>query len=154
MRKKGPKPNPRKDTSKDRRAVEKKKVSIPRVPRTRNAGTMTESQFFARIRSAMRQAFRWWKPMMKALEAASRTYQGPSKRVKKEYQCAHCENWFLRRQVEIDHREECGSLSCYDDIATFIQRLTREEIDAYQVLCRGCHSIKTKEYLKNKKVAA
>jgi hypothetical protein len=54
--------------------------------RTRNAGTLTESQYWSKIRSALRNAFRYWKPMMITLEAASRPYRGANKRQKKEYQ--------------------------------------------------------------------
>ncbi len=41
----------------------KRAVKKPRVPRTKNAGTMTESMFWSMIRSALRQKRRWWKPI-------------------------------------------------------------------------------------------
>src|SRR4051812_13859671 len=121
-------PNTRKDTSSKARKAKKIKTTKRKssVPKPRNNGTMTEAQFFARIRSALRQAFRYWKPATQALEAVSRPYKGPNKRQKKEYQCNHCKGWFLRRNVEIDHVIECGKLSCYEDVIVFIQRLTRE----------------------------
>jgi 5-methylcytosine-specific restriction endonuclease McrA len=116
------------------------------VPRTHNAGTMTESQYFSKIRSGLRQTFRWWKPLQKALDLASRPNKSKNKRLKKEYQCAHCKHWFKRADVEVDHIIECGSLSCYEDIVPFIQRLSAEDANAYQVLCKPCHKIKTAEY--------
>jgi hypothetical protein len=72
---------------------------------SRNAGTMTESQYFSKIRSMLRSGFRYWKPMQLALEAASRPSQSTNKRIKKEYQCAKCKKWYKRADVEIDHIE-------------------------------------------------
>lgn len=121
------------------------------VPRTHNANTLTESQYFGKLRGALRQAFRWWKPMQLALDAASRPNKSTNKRLKKEYQCNKCKLWFKRADVEIDHKIECGSLSCYEDIVPFIQRLAAENVNAYQILCKKCHKVKTKEYKdKNK----
>jgi hypothetical protein len=145
--------NIRKDLKYKKKNVTKKKATKSRVEKTRNLNTLTESQYFQKIRSGLRNTFRYWKPMMKALEQACRTYQGSNKRQKKEYQCAHCENWFMRTGVQVDHIEECGSLSCWEDLVPFIQRLTPEDINAFQVLCKPCHSQKTKAYKQSKKAA-
>lgn len=116
------------------------------VPRTRNAETLTESQYFSKIRSALRSCFRYWKPMAIALENSSRKSQSLNKKLKKEYQCAHCSEWFKREDVEIDHVIPAGSLKTYDDIAPFIIRLTTEKISDYQILCKTkCHRIKTND---------
>ena len=114
--------------------------------KTRNGGKLTESAYFSKIRSTLRSGFRYWYPMQQALNKASRPYKGPNKRLKKEFQCNHCKNWFKRADCEIDHIIECGSLRSYEDIVPFIQRLTAESINDYQVLCRSCHKLKTKEY--------
>jgi hypothetical protein len=119
---------------------------------SRNGGTLTESQYFSKIRSILRSGFRYWKPMQIALDAASRPSQSINKRIKKEYQCAKCNNWYKRADVEIDHIEECGSLSNYEDIVPFIQRLTKEEVDAYDILCKPCHKVKTDAFRQSKKV--
>lgn len=124
----------------------KKKSDKPR-----NGGTMTESQYFSKIRSILRNGFRYWKPMQIALESASRPSQSTNKRLKKEYCCNSCHHWFKRADVEIDHIEECGSLKCYEDIVPFIQRLTKEDPESYQILCKSCHKIKTEEYHKLKR---
>ena len=134
-----------------KRIQKKIPVKRSRVAKTRNSGTLTESQYFSKIRSALRNAFRYWKPMQVALEKASRPSQSSNKRIKKEYQCNHCKQWFKRLDVQIDHIEECGSLNSYDDIPTFIERLTKENVDAYQVLCKKHHKEKTANYLKSKK---
>ena len=47
-------------------------VRKPRVPRTRNAGTMTEAAFWSMIRSALRQKSRWWKPIAECKKLARR----------------------------------------------------------------------------------
>lgn len=131
--------------------TKQRKPKTTRVPKTRNGNTWTESQYFSRIRSILRNGFRYYKPMMLALEKASRPSQSSNKKLKKEYQCAHCLKWFPRNKVEIDHNEECGSLSSYDDIVPFIKRLTVEDISAYNILCRPCHKEKTLKYLTSKK---
>jgi hypothetical protein len=129
----------------------KRKTKKFRVARTRNGGTMTESQYFSRIRAILRNGFRYYKPMMMALELASRPSQSSNKKIKKEYQCADCKKWFKRADVQVDHIEECGSLNSYEDIVPFIKRLTREDPQAYQILCKRDHKKKTDEYLKSKK---
>jgi hypothetical protein len=133
-----------------KRKKTKRKASTPRVERTRNANNWTEAMYFQRIRSALRQAFRFWKPAMIALENAARPYRGPKKQQKKEYQCAECKKWFPRREVEIDHVVECGSLSTYEDIIEFLKRLTPESHEAYKVMCKPCHKKKTEAYKQSK----
>lgn len=148
----------RKDLSYKGKGIAKTKKKAQRktkVERTRNAGKWTEAMYWQRVRSALRNAFRWWGPAKLALDMASRPYTGTSKRIKREYQCAHCNQWFDRKDVEIDHSTECGSLSSYEDIAVFLQRLTPEDPNAFQVLCKDkCHKKKTKAYHENKKKAA
>lgn len=108
-------------------------------PKTRNAGTMTESMFFSKIRSSLRNGFRYWKPMQIALDKASRPSQSANKKLKKEYQCAKCKKWFKRADVQIHHVIPCGSLNNYSDIVPFIQRLTVEDITGFEILCKDCH---------------
>ena len=123
-----------------------------KVPKTRNLNTWTESEYFSRIRSALRKVFTYYKPMQEALRLASRPSQDKTNpRLKTEYQCAHCFKWFKRSDVEIDHKIECGSLKTYEDVVPFIQRLTNEDINNYQILCSGCHLVKGGEYRKSKK---
>lgn len=122
-----------------------------KVEKTRNAKTLTESAFFSKIRSVLRSGFRYWKPMQIALNNASRPYTGPNKRLKKEYQCAKCKDWFKRTDVEIDHIIECGSLKTWEDVVPFLQRLTPEDISSFQILCKKDHLLKTKESRESQK---
>jgi hypothetical protein len=131
--------------------AKKKPTKRIMVPRTRNANTLTESMFWSKIRSALRQTFQYWKPMQQALENASRPSQSKNKALKKEYLCKECVYWFPRKEVHIDHIEECGSLRSFDDIQGFIERLTIEDVNGFQVLCKPCHLTKSKETRDAKK---
>lgn len=138
---------PRNDTSfKAKKVAKKKKTQRANAsPKTRNGGTMTEAQFFQRLRHSLRKTFRWWKPMLDALKAASRPSQSANKRLKIEYQCAECKQWFPRTQVQIDHKIPCGPLNCYEDVVPFIRNLVVEDVSAFQILCKKDHAIKTEQ---------
>lgn len=122
----------------------KKKTTKPRVAKTRNAGTMSESAFWSFIRSALRQKSRWWKPITQCKLNAKRPYKGPLKRQKFEYQCNSCKNWFPEKSINVDHIQPAGSLNCAADLPGFVERLFCE-IDNLQILCSSCHDIKTKK---------
>ena len=120
-----------------------KTTKKPRVVKTRNAGTMTESAFWSFIRSALRQKSRWWKPITQCKLQAKRAYKGHNKRQKFEYQCAICQKWHADKLINVDHIIPAGSLNCANDLPGFIERLFCE-IDNLQVLCESCHYKKTK----------
>jgi len=115
---------------------------MSRVARTRNGGTWTEAQFWGAVRSALRNKFTWWKPMREAKEAARRPYKGAG-RQKWEFQCNTCKGWYMAKEVQVDHIVPCGSLKCPEDIEGFLDRMTPESPEAFQVLCKPCHQIKT-----------
>ena len=124
-------------------AKKRKTTRKPKVERTRNAGTMTESAFWSFIRSALRQKSRWWKPITQCKMKARRPYKGPNKRQKFEYQCRYCEQWFPEKRVNVDHITPAGQLRTANDLPGFVERLFCE-IDGLQVLCSNCHDEKTK----------
>ena len=115
-----------------------------------NYGTMTEAMYWSKIRSALRSAFRYWKPAQEALNRASRPNKGKSK-ARKEYQCNICKVWYKRTEVEIDHIIECGSLKSYNDVVPFLKRLTIEDPEGFQVLCKACHKKKGDDYRNKNK---
>lgn len=122
--------------------------------RTRASGTLTESQFWSKIRSALRQASRWWKPIETCKKAGKRVYKGPDKRQKFEYLCNKCHFYFPEKQISIDHKTPAGSLNRAEDLKGFVERLFCE-IDGLQILCHTCHNIKTlqdKINIKNSKL--
>ena len=121
----------------------RKKAAKPRVAKTRNAGTMTESSFWGFIRSALRQKSRWWKPILLCKQKAKRAYKGPNKRQKFEYQCNICKSWYPDKKINIDHIVPAGTLRCANDLPGFVERLFCEQ-DNLQCICTTCHDKKTK----------
>lgn len=115
-----------------------------KVPKTRNANTWTESQFWSFIRSALRAKSRWWIPILNAKKASRRAYNGANKRQKWEYECNSCKNWFSDKEVSVDHIKPVGKLTCGQDLPDFVENLFCTE-DNLQVLCKNCHDLKTKE---------
>lgn len=113
------------------------------VPKTRNAGTMTEAAFWSFIRSALRQKSRWWKPITQCKQKARRLYKGSNKRQKFEYQCRNCMEWYPEKQINVDHIIPAGTLRSALDLPGFVERLFCEG-DNLQVLCSTCHDVKTK----------
>lgn len=82
--------------------------------------------------------------------AARRPNQSDNKRLKWEYQCNHCKQWFPEKEIQVDHVIECGSLKSADDLVGFLERLTPEDVNAYQVLCKPCHKARTQEQRRKK----
>lgn len=129
----------RTDTSSKKRKVFKKKTVTKRkiAPKTRNAGRWTESEFWQSIRSALRNRTRFWAPKLEALKKARRTSQSPNKRLKWEFMCAECKDWFPQKAVQVHHDVEAGKLNSGEDLAGFVERLFAEQ--GWTVLCRNCH---------------
>ena len=126
-----------------------KKVKNPKVPRTRNNNTLTEAAFWGFIRSTLRNASRWWKPIAQCKADSKRAYKGTKELQKWEYQCNHCKDWFMEKEIQVDHIIECGTLTCSEDVPEFIERLFCEK-EGFQILCKPCHQIKTNLARKNK----
>lgn len=60
------------------------------------------------------------------------------------YHCAHCEEWFRDYEVEVDHIDEVGGFNGnWDD---WINRMYCDQSNL-QVLCIGCHALKTKGFI-------
>lgn len=128
--------------------VKSKTVKKSRVPKSRNAGTMTESSFWSFIRSALRQKSRWWKPITQCKLNSRRAYNGPLKRQKFEYLCNNCKKWFPEKNINVDHIIPAGSLTCANDLPGFVERLFCEQSNL-QILCTNCHDEKTNKERKN-----
>jgi 5-methylcytosine-specific restriction endonuclease McrA len=119
--------------------------------KTRNNKTMTESQFWAFIRAALRQKSRFWKPITACKMNNRRKYEGINKRQKYEYQCNKCKHWFKDTHIAVDHIVPCGALNNSADLPGFVDRLFCE-MNGLQLLCEECHQLKTnmERPLKNK----
>lgn len=133
-----------------KKVTKKKTTRVSKVPKTRNAGTMTESAFWSWIRSSLRNRSLYWKPITQCKQNARRPYKGPLKRQKFEYQCSNCKDWFPEKQIDVDHTIPVGSLTCASDLPEFVERLFCE-IDNLACLCKNCHSEKTKLEMQNSK---
>lgn len=102
----------------------------------------TEKKLLVWLRSAMRSASRRYPPLYEALADAKEPYVGDNARQKVCYRCAECLGTFPSKMVAVDHIVDCGSLTSWDDIQGFMQRLfcTKEGL---QILCHDCHDLKT-----------
>lgn len=120
-----------------------RKPKTARVARTRAGGEWSEAQFFAFIRSGLRQMSRRWPPLVRQVWMESRRpYVGLNKRQKWEHQCSICSGWYKRADMEADHIIPCGSLKSWDDLVGFTQRLL-VEVEGVQRLCARCHQART-----------
>lgn len=125
-------------TQKPKKKTSRKPKTL-RVPRTRADGTWTEAGFFNFLRSGLRKLSQRWPVIRKIELEARRPSQSSNKLLKWEYQCAQCTLWFPRKQVQVDHIIDCGSLRSMADVTGFIERLFCER-DGLRVLCSGCHT--------------
>lgn len=81
---------------------------------------------------------------MDAKLVARRDNQSDNKRLKYEYQCSICKEWYPDKNIEVDHLIPAGSLRSGDDLKGFVERLFCEK-EGLRVLCKPCHRIVTNE---------
>lgn len=87
------------------------------------------------IASVRRASYRWV-PRYKA-KAAARIERG-------QYKCAACKGLFGPKQISLDHiKPVVDPHKGFIDWNNYIERLFCEE-DGFQVLCKTCHSAKSK----------
>jgi 5-methylcytosine-specific restriction endonuclease McrA len=123
---------------------------VPRGVKDKAGGTWTNSRYFGFIRSALRRAWSKYPVKYQALNAARRPSQLEDKRTKWEYQCNCCNEWFKSVDVQVDHIQSAGTLTEYEHLPAFVERLFCE-VDNLQVLCKPCHKAKTAEERLNVK---
>ena len=114
----------------------------PKGALTRCSSTMTEPQFLAWVRSALRSRWLKWIPRSQAILSARRPYRGTNKMQKWEVACAICQKWFKISEVEVDHLIDAGSILSVDDIGQFVNRLYCEP-EHLRVVCKPCHKCHT-----------
>lgn len=112
------------------------------VPRTRASGKWTESRYWSFLRSALRRASMRWPPIHDVLEQNRRPYKGRRRNVKWEYECCHCNAWWMRKEVHVHHVLPCGTLRKFEDLAGFCENLFCET-DKLEVVCIECHNKET-----------
>jgi len=128
-----------------------KKPVTPRVERTRNYKTETQSQHIGKLRSALRNISRWWKPFIVALKAAS-VKCSVGGRIRVLYLCANCKRMLDKKSVEVNHKVPLGSLKTYEDLPGFCERLFVEDINKLEVLCKDCHKEETAKQREERKL--
>lgn len=118
----------------------------------RNGGSWTEARYRAFVVGALRSATRRYPPRNAALKNAfvEQRISKKSNRLAKHYRCAICRNLFTSTDIQIDHIEpvvdpKVGFVS-WD---VYISRMYCE-VDNFQVLCKPCHKVKTKEERQQK----
>lgn len=116
--------------------------------RTRGSNTLTEAGYWAFIRSGLRSKSMYWPPIHKAKLKARRASKSANKRLKYEYQCAICKQWWPDKDIEVDHITPVGTLRSGDDLKLFVENLFCEE-DKLRILCENCHKQVTKEQKQN-----
>jgi len=101
-----------------------------------------DKKFWTWFRSGLRRLSQRYPTLYSVLHEAKRPYNGPNKRQKVCYECADCKGLFSGKDVAVDHIIACGSLTCKEDVADFIDRLFCDK-EGLQVLCKTCHDLKT-----------
>ena len=126
----------------------KKTPPCPQYP------TWSTARYFGFIRSALRQAFNRYPVKYSVIKGAAvdRAAVGVYKTGKragcqktvKMYECAQCHCFWRQVDIQVDHIIPAGSLKSFDDLGPWTERLLCGA-DGLQILCKDCHSIKTKE---------
>lgn len=84
--------------------------------------------------SALRRVSLRWAPRNEAKKAA-RIERG-------FYLCAHCKKAFGPKEVHLDHIKPVVRISGFTNWDDYLERLL-PDVNDFQVLCSGCHDIKT-----------
>lgn len=101
-------------------------------------GEMTNSVFFGMIRSALRNKSRFFPSVKICRERAKVPYNGPNRRQKWLYRCEICGQLRDSKITNVHHKIECGSLTSFEDLAGFTQRLFCSSEDLI-LICNDCH---------------
>lgn len=110
---------------------------------------MTESQYWAFIRSGLRQKWMRWRPRFDKMREGRRaaTAEDQAKygnRIKYTYHCELCNNYFPEKEMQVDHIVPCGACSDAESVGRFAIRLF-VETSGLQRVCKPCHKAKTAE---------
>lgn len=123
------------------------------MTKIRNGGEWTESRFQSFIKSALRAASSRWGPKFKALEDAfvDKRINDKTGRLGKHYRCNSCKEVFPTSFVQVDHIVPAVPLTGFKSWDEVIALMFCEK-DGFQVLCKDCHSIKTKQENEERKL--
>lgn len=110
----------------------------------------SESAFFTWVRSGLRQGL-WMKhPIkMEMLNSQRRKIKNPRPNPRRGselvwgYDCACCGGQFTAPNIEVDHIVGEHSLKSIEDVVTFFKKIMLVTPSDLQIICKGCHGIKT-----------
>ena len=109
-----------------------------------NGGQWTVARKRSFIMSALRQA-RW--PVKYACIKTAFVKMGTNPKTGRKcklHRCPSCKKLFPQKDVQADHIKPIIPLEGFDSWDSVIDRIYCE-LDGFQVLCKKCHSVKTKE---------
>lgn len=106
----------------------------------------TESKFQSFIKSTLRKGTTRWPPKYEVLNAAKRgkMVNESSGRLAEHYACSGCGALFPAKCVVVDHIAPVVPVTGFVSWDDVIHRMFCG-VEGLQVLCKTCHSVKTKE---------
>ena len=122
----------------------------------RNGGNWTEGRFRSFITSTIRSGMRRWPPKWQALKDAysGKLLNKKTKRLGYHYKCAGCEKDYPSSEVQVDHiNPVVDPVIGFVSWDIYIDRIFCE-VHNLQVLCKKCHTKKTKLEREASKKAA
>lgn len=106
----------------------------------------TQSRYESFVKSVLRAGSRKWPPKYKVLNEAKcgKRVNETTGRMAEHYLCAGCGELFPAKLVQVDHVESVVPLEGFVSWDDTIKRLFCPK-ENLQVLCKNCHSKKSKE---------
>ena len=113
--------------------------------KTRNGGEWTESRFNSFIKSGLRSASQRWPVRYAVLNAAcvGQKINSNTGRIAKHYTCSCCGFDYPAKDIQVDHRSPVVPVTGFTTWDDLIDNLFCEA-DGLQILCKPCHSVKSK----------
>jgi len=105
----------------------------------------TDGRLRSFITSTIRSGFRRWPDKYEALNLAKigKCINEATGRMAEHYKCAKCRKNYVAKDVQVDHIDPVVPPSGFTTWDDFISRLFCSAKNL-QVLCCGCHKVKTK----------
>lgn len=114
----------------------------------------TDGRVKSFITSVIRRGWSKWPPKFRVLKEAcvGRKVNKKSGKLALHYKCAMCNKQFPQTDIQVDHIDPVVAVTGFVDWNTFISRLFCKESNL-QVLCKPCHSKKSKEETSMRKTS-
>ena len=120
---------------------------MARVLKERNYAnkTMTQSMYKSYIMSGLRQKLRFYPPCLACRKESSvgRKTNSKTGRMAMHFKCAECGDDFTDKFMQVDHIETVTPITGFVSWDDIIERMFIEK-DGLQLLCKTCHSVKSK----------